>query len=96
MNDSAKLRSFLFYRFPTLEMAQKIWNLPEQGATKEFSKIIFEGIKTNLKMYIPADGKIDNNVDIFEERPNTITVRILYDKKVKKFPEFAQPGCCES
>lgn len=96
MNDSAKLRSFLFYRTPTLEMAQKIWNLPEQGATREFSKITFEGIKTNLKMYVPADGKIDNNVNIFEERPDTITVRILYDKKVKKFPEFAQPGCCES
>lgn len=77
-------------------MAQKIWNLHEQGATKEFSKIIFEGIKTNLKMYIPADGKIDNKVDIFQERPDAITVRILYNKKVKKFPELGQSGCCES
>lgn len=41
MNDSSKLRSFLFYRNPTLEMAQKIWNIPELGATKELSKIIF-------------------------------------------------------
>ena len=40
-------------------------------------------------MYIPADGKIDNKLDIFEERSDSITIRILYDKKVKKFPEFA-------
>lgn len=65
MNDSAKLRSFLFYRNPTLEMAQKIWNLPEQGATKEFSKITFEGIKTNLKIYVPAEGIISKDTDIF-------------------------------
>jgi hypothetical protein len=65
MNDSAKLRSFLFYRNPTLEMAQKIWNLPEQGATKEFSKITFEGIKTNLKIYVPTEGIISKDTDIF-------------------------------
>lgn len=56
MNDSSKLRSFLFYRKPTIEMAQKIWNLPEMGATRELSKIAFEGIKTNLKIYIPTNG----------------------------------------
>jgi hypothetical protein len=33
MQSSAKLKSFLFYRTPTLAMAQKIWNMPENGAT---------------------------------------------------------------
>jgi hypothetical protein len=67
MNDSAKLKSFLFYRAPTIEMAQKIWNIPEMGVTKEFSKIAYEGIKTNMKIYIPIDGKFDKSVNIFEE-----------------------------
>jgi hypothetical protein len=34
MNDSAKLRSYKFYRTPTIEIAQDFWNLPEKGATK--------------------------------------------------------------
>ena len=34
MNDSAKLRSFKFYRTPTIEIAQNFWNLPEKGTTK--------------------------------------------------------------
>jgi hypothetical protein len=67
MNDSAKLRSFKFYRTPTLEMAQKIWNIPELGATKTLSKITFEGIKTNFKIYIPADGHFDKTINIFEK-----------------------------
>jgi hypothetical protein len=86
MNDSAKLRSFLFYRKPTIDIAQNIWNLPELGATKHLTKITFEGIKTMFKIYIPADGIFNRNVSIFEERPNTITVRILYNKKLQQFP----------
>lgn len=34
MNDSAKLKSLIFYRNPTLKLAQKIWNIPELGATR--------------------------------------------------------------
>jgi hypothetical protein len=48
-------------------MAQKIWNIPEVGATKTFSKIAYEGIKTNFKIYIPADGHFDKTLNIFEE-----------------------------
>jgi hypothetical protein len=38
------LRSFVFYRSPTLKMAQQIWNMPEVGATKHLSKIRYAGI----------------------------------------------------
>lgn len=44
MNDSAKLKSFIFYRNPTIQIAQKIWNIPEEGAIKHLSKIPLEGI----------------------------------------------------
>ncbi len=37
-------------------------------------------------MYIPADGKFNANVDIFEERPDTITIRLLYNKKIYQYP----------
>ena len=29
-----QLKSMLFYRNPTIEMAKKIWNLPENGMTR--------------------------------------------------------------
>lgn len=32
--DDCKLQSFKFYRQPTIQLAQKIWNIPECGATK--------------------------------------------------------------
>lgn len=41
MNDSAKLRSFIFYRRPTIQIAQHMWNLPENGAVKHLSKLTF-------------------------------------------------------
>ena len=65
MNDSAKLRSFVFYRHPTIDIAQQMWNLPENGAIKNVSKLTYEGIKHNIKMYVPADGVFNSNVDIF-------------------------------
>lgn len=43
-----------FYRKPTVEVAQKIWNLPENGLTRELTKLTMKSIKTNLKIYIPA------------------------------------------
>lgn len=48
------LRSMNFYRKPTVEVAQKIWNLPENGLTRELTKLTMKSIKTNLKIYIPA------------------------------------------
>lgn len=93
MNDSAKLRSFVFYRRPTIEIAQQMWNLPENGAIKHVAKISYEGIKHNIKMYVPADGVFNSNVDIFEERPNTITVRLLSNQHIRKYPEQEATGC---
>lgn len=58
MNDQAKLDSFKFYRNPTIEMAQMLWNLPENGGIRELSKINYEGIKTNVKIYLPVNGLI--------------------------------------
>lgn len=88
MNDSAKLKSFLFYRNPTLEMAQKIWNIPDLGAAKEFTKIAYERIKTNLKIYIPYDGEYKKGLDIFEKREDAIKVRVLCNKKLVQYPQF--------
>lgn len=31
---SARLKSFAFYKYPTIKMAQLIWNIPEFGASK--------------------------------------------------------------
>lgn len=83
MSDSAKLKSLIYYRKPTIELAQKFWNLPENGAIREFNKLNFQGIKTNRKIYLPPDGVINNKTDIFTENSNHITVRILYSKKLK-------------
>jgi len=94
MNDSSKLRSFVFYRKPTLKIAQKIWNVPELGATRELSKITFEGIKTNKKIYLPTDGDFSKRVDIFTEDLSKITVRILYNKKIRYFNNQEAASCC--
>ena len=40
MSDSCKLKSYLYYRNPKLEIAQAIWNTPEKGAIREISKIV--------------------------------------------------------
>lgn len=65
MNNSAKLRSFKFYRTPTIEIGQHFWNIAEEGAAKEFVKIVYKGIKTNKKIYLPPNGEINNRTDIF-------------------------------
>lgn len=93
MNDSAKLRSFKFYRTPTIEIAQNFWNLPERGATKEFIKVTYKSVGTNRKIYLPPNGEFNNRTDIFTEDPEKITVRILYSKELHFFSE-GQPGCC--
>lgn len=87
MSDSGKLRSLQYYRKPTVQLAQKFWNLSENGAIRELSKLTFEGIKTNKKIYLPPDGVYNNKTDIFQENPNNITVRILYSKKLKIYSE---------
>lgn len=50
-----QLKSMVFYRRPTIEMAGKIWNLPENGMTKEFAKLGMKSIESNFKIYIPID-----------------------------------------
>ena len=87
MRDSAILKIMLFYRNPTNEVAQNLWNLPENGAIKEFNKVNFDGIKTNKKIYLPPDGIFNNKTDILTENPHNIRVRILSSKKLKIFEE---------
>jgi hypothetical protein len=40
-----------------------------------------------MKLYIPADGKYEKTLNIFEQGPNTITVRLLHNKRIETFPE---------
>jgi hormone-sensitive lipase len=94
MSDEAKLISLQYYRKPTIEMAQKLWNLQEHGAIREFSKITYDSIKTNKKIYLPPDGVINNKTDIFFENPHNICVRILYNKKLRIFQEGESMMCC--
>lgn len=46
----------MFYRAPTLEQAQIIWNMAENGASKHLSKIRLESVASNIKIYLPAEG----------------------------------------
>ena len=50
---TARLKSFIFYKYPTIQLAKNIWNIPEVGASKELIKIVFENIAVNKKIYIP-------------------------------------------
>lgn len=47
-------------------------------------------------MYVPADGVFNSNVDIFEERPNTITVRLLSNQHIQRYPDQEAVECCAS
>jgi hypothetical protein len=38
---TARLKSFIFYKYPTIRLATSIWNIPELGATKELIKMAF-------------------------------------------------------
>jgi hypothetical protein len=91
-----QLRSMVFYRKPTIHLARQIWNLPENGVTKEFVKLGMKSICTNLKIYIPVDGKTVPK-DITINDGNSIQVRVLYDepivfKKKKKQAKFTLCG----
>lgn len=77
MNDSSKLRSFAYYRSPTLKVAQHIWNMPEMGATKHLMNMGYESIYSKIKIYLPINGIVDKDMDIFEPRPNSIIIRVL-------------------
>ena len=48
-----QLRAMMFYRNPTIAVAKQIWNLPENGMTRELAKINLKSIKTNMKIYVP-------------------------------------------
>ena len=74
----AQLRSLMFYRKPSIQMAKMIWNLPENGMTRELAKISLKSIKTNLKIYIPLkEGVLPKNIT--EDDGNSIQVRILHN-----------------
>ena len=79
MSDSSKLRSFGYYRSPTLKVAQHIFNMPEMGITKHLMNMNYEKVYSKVKMYVPINGIIDRDMDIFEYRPNSIKIRVLSD-----------------
>lgn len=59
-----KLRSMVFNRKPTLEMAKNIWNLPENGFFNKMTKLSLKNIKYNRKIYVPIDRRKEPE-DIF-------------------------------
>lgn len=67
-------------------MAQNIWNTLEKGAISKVAKVVlFEGVKTNMKIYLPAEGELEEGADIWSERSDTVPVRVLYSKKMHFF-----------
>lgn len=87
-----KLRSMVFNRKPTLEMAKNIWNLPENGFFNKMTKLSLKNIKYNRKIYVPIDRRKEPE-DIFIDEGNSIQVRLLYDqtlyyRKQKKSLDF--------
>ncbi len=93
----ATLKASKFYRKPGIALTQSIWNLQECGATSELSKITFESIHINRKLYIPAERNwTPNQIDV--QTPNSIPVRLLYNHplhfhKDRKSKSFCL--CCE-
>ena len=62
-------------------MAKQIWNLPENGMTRELAKLNLKNIKTNTKIYIPIEaGKLPNN--ICQDDGKSIQVRILHNESL--------------
>ena len=57
-NKKSQLKSMRFYRKPEVNIARKIWNLPENGMIREVVKLKLKGIKTNKKIYIPLDRNL--------------------------------------
>lgn len=84
--DSALLHSIPYYRKPTAEMVQKIWNLSENGVVGELSKLTFQGIATNTVLYLPSDGVYNEKINILKQAANSIKVRVIYRKKMKISP----------
>lgn len=63
--NTARLKSFIFYKYPTIKLAKSIWNIPELGASKELIKMVFENIAVNKKIYIPLECGDDEYPDIW-------------------------------
>lgn len=78
-NKKCQLKALRFYRKPEVHMAKKIWNLPENGMTREMVKLKLKGIVTNQKIYIPIER---NEVpeSIYFENKDSIQVRILHNE----------------
>jgi hypothetical protein len=39
--NTARLRTFSFFKSPTINLAKKIWNIPENGFSKKVMKLTF-------------------------------------------------------
>jgi hormone-sensitive lipase len=76
-----RLRSMNFYCKPSLDLAQQIWNLPENGMIKEVAKLGMKNISTNVKLYIPVDTS-KTPEDITRNDGDSIQVRLLYDENI--------------
>ena len=76
-----------------------MWNGFENGFTREFVKVLHEGVSVNQKIWIPPNGEFNEETDVFTEKVNHIQVRILYNgkmnffKKGRQWEERKQEGC---
>jgi hypothetical protein len=73
----------MFYRTASLESYRKFLNLYEDGFIHLITKYIyFPNIKTNTVIYIPPEGDFPEDLDIFKENKDYISVRVLYHKEL--------------
>ena len=47
------------------------------GATKHLMNMSYETVYSKVKIYLPINGIVDKDMDIFEPRPNSIIIRVL-------------------
>lgn len=79
---NGQLKAMRFYRNPTVDLAKKIWNLPENGMTREMIKLKLKSITTNQKIYIPIEPNAEPKT-IHIENPDSIQVRVLHHEEMR-------------
>ena len=68
MSDEATLKSLAFYRDPSLHQAQALLNVSETGVLKYLSKLSHEDVETKRKVWVPVNGKLTSDTNIFEKK----------------------------
>jgi hypothetical protein len=78
-------------------MIQKLWNIPDKGVTKFFSKVLTKCVSTNIIIYIPTGVSKVSKPNIFEPFPEgCIPVRLLYKCNLDLADAEEKGYCCSS